>query len=198
MSMVKPPLDEALLEHFGVKGMKWGVRKERTSAEKKALAKKVALGVGTLLVVAGAAIAVQQLRKKGNVSIASAPRKVAEGKKIAAKILSEPIDVIHGTRGKNKGFTFLKKGGVPTFLEEYETMFGVDSSESNIFKRQGGKIGASFLDPDGKKDFAGRVIPHQIIIPKSMTQGINSLDDVKSKIWPLLKDQYESYYHTPK
>jgi len=28
----KPPLDEALLAHFGVKGMKWGVRKERKAA----------------------------------------------------------------------------------------------------------------------------------------------------------------------
>ena len=28
----KPPLNEATLEHFGVKGMKWGVRKERKAA----------------------------------------------------------------------------------------------------------------------------------------------------------------------
>jgi 2-phosphoglycerate kinase len=28
----KPPLDEALLEHFGVKGMKWGVRKSRPTS----------------------------------------------------------------------------------------------------------------------------------------------------------------------
>lgn len=30
----KPPLDEAFLQHFGVKGMKWGVRKERQAAAK--------------------------------------------------------------------------------------------------------------------------------------------------------------------
>lgn len=30
----KPPLDEALLMHFGVKGMKWGVHKERTNQQK--------------------------------------------------------------------------------------------------------------------------------------------------------------------
>jgi hypothetical protein len=33
MIQEKPPIDEALL-HFGVKGMQWGVRKERTPAQK--------------------------------------------------------------------------------------------------------------------------------------------------------------------
>lgn len=189
----KPSLED--LMQFGVKGMKWGVRKERTPAEKRALAKKVALGAGTLLIVAGTAVAVHQLRKNGYLKAKDVPKIAAEGKKIADKILEEPMDLIHATRGKTKGFTFLKQGGVPTFLQEYENAFGHDSGQTGVFKKVGGKIAVSFLDPDGKKDFAGRLIPHEILIPKSMAHGINNVDDVMEKIWPLLKDQYESYYN---
>ena len=40
---VKPPLDEALLLHYGVKGMKWGTHKEQTPAQQiQKINKKIA------------------------------------------------------------------------------------------------------------------------------------------------------------
>ena len=56
------------LAHYGVKGMKWGVRKDRKrssrqprteeqKAKRKQVAKKVAIGVGSAAVVAGGAYA---------------------------------------------------------------------------------------------------------------------------------------------
>lgn len=36
----KPPLDGALLEHFGVKGMKWGVHRTKETSEEKAFRKE--------------------------------------------------------------------------------------------------------------------------------------------------------------
>lgn len=69
----KPPLDEALLIHYGVKGMRWGVRRKRPDeAERKARfgpkAKKIALATAG---VAGALAAGYFLSKNGNVNVRS-------------------------------------------------------------------------------------------------------------------------------
>lgn len=73
----KPGTPEELL-HYGVKGMKWGVRKERSasdqarSARRKATAKKVAIGVGVTAVVLGSAYVAYKLS-----SNSSAPTGIA-------------------------------------------------------------------------------------------------------------------------
>lgn len=194
----KPSLDETL-KHFGVKGMKWGVRKERTSAEKRAIAKKVAIGTGALLVAAGTAAVVYQL-KKNNVSVNDVGKLAETGKKAAESILKEQVDIIHTSRGKNKGFLFLKNGGLPDPLSTWENAFGADGKDAgggNFFKVLGdGKIAAAFHDPDGRTDAATRKIIHNVIVPRSMTDGIENLDDVKTKIWPLLKDAYDTFYES--
>lgn len=68
----KPPLDEELLMHFGVKGMHWGQRKARPSGgsggsaapkHKMSTKKKVALNVG---LAAGAAVSIYLLAKYGS------------------------------------------------------------------------------------------------------------------------------------
>ena len=205
----KPPLNEAL-KHFGVKGMHWGVRKEQESTSdgsgsakdpllsprQKKIAKNVALGVGALVLVAGAAVVAHELNKNGKLPLKSISGQAAKGKEAVQKLMEEPTELIHATRGKNKGFAFLKQGGIPNYLQEYESAFG-HRPEPGMFQRFGKnseKIAASFLDPEGKKDFAGRIIPHEIIIPSTMAHGINNLDDVKTKIWPLLKETHDNFY----
>ena len=49
----------------------------------------------------------------------------------------------------------------------------------------------------GRKDRSGRVIPHTIILPKSMSADVNSVDDLMKKAWPLLKDDFASFYEEP-
>lgn len=67
--------DDEYLEHFGVKGMKWGHRKERVStgkkknkksltAEQKKRLKKVAIGVGVAAGIGAAAYGGYKLNKK--------------------------------------------------------------------------------------------------------------------------------------
>jgi hypothetical protein len=70
----KPPLDE--LVHFGVKGMHWGVRRDRETGgrsggaaptrSKKAIVKKVAIGVG---IAAGVAATAYILSKRGGTKV---------------------------------------------------------------------------------------------------------------------------------
>lgn len=66
----KPPLDEDLLVHFGIKGMRWGVRKSSSSGgsskKKMSTKKKVAIGAG---VAVGAAAVAFALTRRGKVPV---------------------------------------------------------------------------------------------------------------------------------
>jgi hypothetical protein len=76
----KPPLDEALLEHHGIKGMRWGVRRKSTSGDHsnfKRNAKRVGVGV---LAVGGVAAAAYVLSKHGGSSVSSIPKFTATHK----------------------------------------------------------------------------------------------------------------------
>ncbi len=193
----------AALAHYGKKGMKWGVRNDRKTkvttksvkneeldkSAKRAQAKKVAIGVGVLTAAAGGAFVVHKLNQSGHIPL-NTIKQTAKEASVVKKILEEPTQILHASRGKNKGFQFYKNGGIPDPLSVYEQAFGKDNGLSEQFKWVGKTIAASFPDPQGRKDFSGRVIPHQIIIPQTMTAGINNLDDVKEKIWPLLQDTY--------
>lgn len=59
---------EEFLSHYGVKGMRWGVRKDRTSSDKPkepwSTKKKVVVGVGSAAVVATGAVAARHIIKK--------------------------------------------------------------------------------------------------------------------------------------
>src|SRR4051794_16711747 len=91
----KPPLDEDLLMHFGVPGMKWGHRKPResgsssgrSSAPKQGMStkKKVAVGVGVGVAVAGAAAAAYFLARSGK-SPVSAMTKVVRAAENKPKV----------------------------------------------------------------------------------------------------------------
>jgi hypothetical protein len=195
------------LAHYGVKGMRWGVRRPSTSAEpagndsanaaaRKARVKKVAISAGVLAVAAGGAYVTYKLAKDGKLPIKSLNRaSVIAGKQLVEKVNNvEPTSVIHGSRGKDVGFRFIKRGGVPDPMTEYMQAFDGHTGGDH-FKRFGdGKIAARFSDPEGRRDFAGRIIPHEVIIPKSMTDGINSLDDVVKNIWPTLKPEHDAMY----
>ncbi len=64
--------DEALA-HFGVRGMRWGVRKDSPSTSsnqsKKGMSKKKKVAIGAGVVVAGSAITVSLLAKNGKIPI---------------------------------------------------------------------------------------------------------------------------------
>lgn len=207
------------LEHFGVKGMKWGVRKaddsmgdraptQKTDAEKtaarKATAKKVAIGTGVLIAAAGAAFVAYKLHQNGSLSLSSVKKATKATtpatKSAVKKVVQEPVDIIHASRGKNHGFMFLRQGGLSSTLGEYDRA-GFSSTEAReFFKRYGTnneKVAARFPDPLGRKDFAGRTIPHEVIVPASMSHGIHNIQDVIEKIWPHLKLAHDALYDIP-
>ena len=209
MTLYPPPeeFEAHILEHYGVKGMHWGVRKQREAGEKKqrtpeeqaahdlkvARAKKVAIGTGVLVAAAGAAVLTYKLGKSGKLPISSlkkAQPKPEEAKKVVEKVFHEQTDIIHATRGKDYGFRFIKKGGLPDPLQAYESAFS-ERPDAGLFNRlDDGRIALSFMDPQGRRDHAGRVIPHEVIIPKSMSGDIKDHADAVAKVWPELEKTY--------
>lgn len=193
---------EEALAHFGVKGMKWGVRKQdfpsgprppRSQAEKKARAKKVAIGFGALVVVAGAAAVTYQLNKNGKLPVSSI-KKTAQATTAVKKVLSEPTSIIHASRGKNVGNQFFQKGGTPDFFEHWSKAFEQvgGGATQGIFKHlPDGTIATSFADPLGRKDRAGRLILHDVLIPKVMASNVKNKDDVLKHIWPIVARFYK-------
>jgi hypothetical protein len=76
ISVEKPGSPEDILEHFGAKGMKWGVRKEQATSGsgptvKKGMStkKKVAIGVGVGVAVAGSAFVAHKLKQSGHLPV---------------------------------------------------------------------------------------------------------------------------------
>lgn len=213
MISTEKPGTPAELVHFGVKGMKWGVRKQEGSTgdtqsktfwtpERKATAKKVAIGTGVLVAAAGAGFVAYKLHQNGKLPFSSIAKASAPASSAVKKVLEPQTDVIHLARGKDKGLSFLKKGGSPSFFQHWENAFvkeiGNPDTDNVFHKLSDGKIAAAFLDPQGRRDHANRPIAHQVVIPRSMASSIANIDDVKTKIWPQLKDTYDSAYLKPK
>lgn len=101
--------------------------------------------------------------------------------------------LIWATRGHTWGFRFLLSGGFDDPLETYEKVFSGTADQSDVCLRIGEKVGLRFPDPQGRRDAAGRVIPHEFVIiwPRPWADGIASTEDGLRLIWPLVAEEYE-------
>ena len=70
-------------------------------------------------------------------------------------------------------------------------MFSNLKDEPSTWHRAYGKVALRFPDPSGRRDAAGRVIPHEFVVLGDIAEGINSVESGLRQIWPLVADAYE-------
>jgi len=104
----KPPLDE-VMEHVGVKGMHWGVRKSSSSSSSSkptmSTKKKVAVGVGVGVLAVGAAAAAVALSKHGKVPVREAVVTIATLKAEKSPTYDQYTKVL-ASKGMNQKIMF--------------------------------------------------------------------------------------------
>lgn len=98
------------------------------------------------------------------------------------------------TRGRNWGFRFLRRGGLEDPLGVYEEVFADVSDQPEVWHRLGGKVALRFPDPLGRRDAAGRVIPHDFVLFGAWAERLDSLEEGRARLWGEVADEFESVW----
>lgn len=98
--------------------------------------------------------------------------------------------LVWATRGRRWGFRLLLTAGLSDPLRRYELAFGGAADEPTLFQRTAVGVALRFPDPDGRRDEAGRVIPHEFVVLGDLADDVQSVEDGVTLIWPMVADSY--------
>lgn len=104
---------------------------------------------------------------------------------------------IWATRGKTWGFRFLRTAYWPDPLEAYEAAFSGIGNTAEAFQINADTVAFRVLDPEKRRDAAGRVIPHEFVLFPPLTGKVKSLEDGFQLVWPLVKDDFARHWDEP-
>ena len=96
------------------------------------------------------------------------------------------------TRGRRWGFRLLLTAGLRDPLRRYELAFDGAADGPTVCQRTAVGVALRFPDPDGRRDEAGRVIPHEFVLLGNLADDVQSVDDGVTLIWPMVADAYAS------
>lgn len=105
---------------------------------------------------------------------------------------------IWATRGRVWGFRFLRNGGFDDPLPIYEKAFLGVTDDQGTFRRTSETVALRFPDPLGRQDAAGRVIPHEFVIFTPLADQINSIENGRQVVWPLVRGEFARVWRKPK
>ena len=108
------------------------------------------------------------------------------------------MKIIWATRGRTWGFRFLRDGGFPDPLVEYDAVFSGLEDEPEVCRRVGEKVALRFPDPEGRQDVAGRVIPHDFVVFPPLADGIDSVEDGLRLVWRPVAEEFMRVWELPK
>lgn len=108
--------EDVYLEHYGKKGMRWGVRNNSnskkqalTSEEKDKRNKKLAIILGSAAAVTAIGVGAYYAKKHFNVKVSNIPKSTKTVQNFAKSLADEPVGIMHSSRGRNRGYAFFTK-----------------------------------------------------------------------------------------
>jgi hypothetical protein len=113
------------------------------------------------------------------------------------------VSLIWATRGRTWGFRFLRRGGFEDPLPIYDAAFSGLEERPEVSERVASTgplpemVVLRFADPLGRRDRAGRVIPHEFVVFPSLADRIDSVGDGLRLVWPLVADEFEQVWDLP-
>lgn len=98
------------------------------------------------------------------------------------------------TRGHGWGFRFLINASGSDPLLEYMPAFAGLEGRDEAYRENDGQVSLRFPDPLGRRDRAGRVIPHEVLLDGEEALLATSFEDGVRLVWPLLVEKYADVY----
>lgn len=105
---------------------------------------------------------------------------------------------VWATRGRTWGFRFLRDGDFEDPLPVYDDIFSGIGDEPTVWRRVGENGALRFPDPLGRRDVAGRIIPHDFVILGPSVREIGSVEEGLRLVWPLVADEFDRVWQLPK
>lgn len=106
------------------------------------------------------------------------------------------MSFIWATRGRTWGFRFLRDGGLADPLPEYDDAFASIGPGPRALHRLGTTVAVRFPDPCGRRDSAGRLIPHELVLFPPLSNEVDTVDDALEVVWPLVAEEYETVWNS--
>jgi hypothetical protein len=94
------------------------------------------------------------------------------------------------TRGRTWGFRFLRTAGVEAPLSTYERAFAGYEDAPTVCHGKDGVVAVRFPDPEGRRDHAGRIIPHDFVVFAREAERIHSVEMARELLWPQVADTF--------
>jgi hypothetical protein len=113
---------------------------------------------------------------------------------MSSRPTGESAGFIWATRGRTWGFRFLRNAGLVDPLAIYEATFSKVGDQPEAWRRVADMVALRFPDPEGRRDAAGRVIPHDFVLLGPWADAIDSLEDGRERLWHEVADDFESIW----
>lgn len=107
------------------------------------------------------------------------------------------MSLLWATRGRTWGFRFLRTAGHADPLPVYEDAFSGLEEQPETCRRSGRCVALRLLDPEGRRDQSGRLIVHEFVLEGAEAQSVETADDGRERIWPLVAAEYAQVYDSP-
>jgi hypothetical protein len=107
------------------------------------------------------------------------------------------MNLVWATRGLAWGFRFLLDGGFDDPFPVYDSAFSGTEGESSVYRRIASRVALRFPDPLGRRDEAGRVIPHDLVVLPPLADEVRCVEEGVLVVWPLIADVYADVWDQP-